>query len=70
MTPGVEIPAAGGEIVVLDPPDDCLSDAGSLANLRNGETRLAARICQGVTNAHATPPLPYRTAHRPGVREQ
>src|SRR6185437_14764333 len=63
---GVKVASAGREIAAFDAPDDCLSDAGPLTNLRNGETRLAARVCQGVTNAHATPPLPYRTACRPG----
>ena len=37
----------------LDAPDDCLSDAGALADLRNGETGPAPCFCQGVTNAHA-----------------
>ena len=57
MSPGVEVAATRGEIVALDSPDDRLPDAGSLTDLRNGETGLAARLRQGITNAHATPPL-------------
>jgi hypothetical protein len=57
MPPGIEVAAARGEIAALDPSDDRLPDAGSLTDLRNGETGLAARLRQGITNAHAAPPL-------------
>ena len=57
VPPGVEIAAASGEVAVLDPPDYRLPDAGSLTDLRNGETSLAARLRQGITNAHGAPPL-------------
>ena len=57
MSPGVEVAATRGEIVALYSPDDRLPDAGSLTDLRNGETGLAARLRQGITNAHAAPPL-------------
>ena len=57
MPSGVEIAATRGEIAALDPPDDRLPDAGSLTDLRNGETGLTARPRQGITNAHAAPPL-------------
>ena len=42
---------------MLDAPDDRLPDAGPLTDLRKGETGLAAGLRQGVTNAHAAPPL-------------
>jgi hypothetical protein len=54
---GIEVAAAGGEVIMLDAPDDRLPDAGALADLRNGETGLAAGLHQGITDAHAAPPL-------------
>src|ERR1022692_4348056 len=63
---GIETPAAGRVLTALDAPDDCLPDAGPLADLRDGETCLAARCGQGITDAHAAPPLLCSTACRPG----
>jgi hypothetical protein len=64
MAASIEIAAACGVVAALYPPDDRLPDAGSLAYLRNGETSLATFVCQGVTDAHAVPPLlfPLRAA--------
>ena len=56
VSPSVEITTAGREVAALDSPDDRLPDAGLLTDLRNGETGLAARLRQGITNAHAAPP--------------
>src|SRR5262249_1671982 len=53
---GVEVAAAGGEVIMLDATDDRLPDTGPLADLRNGETGLAAGLRQGVTAAPAAPP--------------
>jgi hypothetical protein len=53
---GVEIAAAGGEVIVLDVPDDRFPDPGLLADLGNGETGLTACVRQGFTDAHAAPP--------------
>ncbi len=64
----VEVATARRVVTALNPPDDRLPDTGPLANLRNGETSLATCLCQGVTDAHAAPPLLCPTAHRPGVR--
>src|SRR5215472_18362852 len=81
VTARVEVTATCRKVAALDPPDDRLADAGLLADLRNGETGLAARLRQGITNAHAAPPLTASTAGRrgsarsgrnacaPGVRE-
>ena len=41
---GIEVAAAGGEVIMLDAPDDRLPDAGPLADLRNGETGPALPI--------------------------
>ena len=70
MAPGVEVATACGEITAFDPPDNRLSNAGPLTDLRNGETGLAASLRQGITDAHAAPPLRYGTACRPGMRAQ
>src|SRR5262249_17836576 len=67
---GVEVAAAGGEVIMLDATDDRLPDTGPLADLRNGETGLAAALRQGVTDAHAAPPLLLRRCCRPGMRPQ
>jgi hypothetical protein len=42
----VEVAAAGGEVVLFDPPDDRLPDASPLADLRNGQASLAPCRCQ------------------------
>jgi hypothetical protein len=58
VAPRVEITAAGGEVIVLDVPDDGFPDPGLLTDLGDGETGLLALGRQGVTDAHAhTPPL-------------
>src|SRR5262249_18597148 len=66
VPPAIETTAAGREVPSLDPPDDRLPDAGQLTDLRNAETRLAARLRQGITNAHAAPPSIDSTAGRRG----
>ena len=57
VPPGVEVAAAGREVVLLDAPDDGFPDPGPVCDLRHGETSLAACLRQGVTDAHAAPPL-------------
>src|SRR2546430_15355635 len=54
---GVEVATARGEVITFDAPDDRLPDAGSLTDLRNGETGFATGLRQGITDAHAAPPL-------------
>src|SRR5258708_23099474 len=70
MAAGVEIAAAGGVIVSLDAADDWFPDPGPLADLVNAETGLAARFRQGLADAHAAPPLLYRTACHSGHGRQ
>ena len=53
---GVEVAAAGGEVVLLDVPDDRFPDPGLLADLGDGETGLTAGIRQAFADAHAAPP--------------
>ena len=53
---GVEVTAAGGEVVLLDVPDDRFPDPGLLADLADGETGLTAGFRQGFADAHAPPP--------------
>src|SRR5215472_6326971 len=57
VTARVEIATTGRVVPALDAPDDGLPDARTLAYLRHGETGLAARSRQFVTDAHAVPPL-------------
>src|SRR5216683_1280872 len=64
MAARVEITAARGEVTPLDAADDRLPDPSPLADLGNGETGLATSFRQGVTDAHAAPPLPCRMACR------
>ena len=52
----IEVAAASGEVVLFDPPDDRLPDAGPLADPRSGETSLAPCSCQDLTNAHVALP--------------
>ena len=59
---GVEVAAAGGEVTVLDTPDDRFPDTGSLTDLGNCETGLVACLRQGVTDAHTAPPRNSGTA--------
>src|ERR1019366_4844491 len=68
MAPCVEVAAARRIVATLDAPDNCLPDAGPLTDLRGGETGLTACLRQGVTNAHAAPPLLSRATCRPGCR--
>jgi hypothetical protein len=70
MATGIEVTTARGEITAFDAPDNRLPNAGSLTDLRNGETGLAASLRQSVTDAHAAPPLRCGTAYRPGTRAQ
>jgi hypothetical protein len=68
VAPGVEIIAAGAEVVVLDVPDDCFPDTGLLADLRDGEAGLASCMCQGVTDIHPATSRTRRPAIRAGGR--
>ena len=82
VAPGVEITAAGAEVVngqvpfswprtevvALDVPDDCFPDTGLLADLRDSEAGLASCMCQGVTDIHPPPPVPVSPRSARGGR--
>jgi len=65
VAPRVEVAAAPGVVVALNPPDDRFPDPGPLTDLGNGETGSLARSRQGCTDRHAAPPQLCRPAHRP-----
>ena len=69
VPPRVEVAAAPGVVVALDPPDDRFPDPGPLTDLGNGETGSLARFRQGCTNRHAAPPQLCRPAYRPRGQE-
>jgi len=64
---GVEVAAAGGEVVALDFPDDRLPDPGLLADLGNGEPSLVTCSRQDLADAHAAPPLTSVLRRLPGL---
>jgi hypothetical protein len=49
---GIKVSAADGEVVALNPLDDRRPDPGPLADLLDGETRLAPRFREFRTDAH------------------
>ena len=61
---GVDVTAAGREVVPLDAPDDRLADPGQLADAGDGEAGSVPCGGQGVTDAHAAPPPICRTGCR------
>ncbi len=69
VPPRVEIAAAPGVVVALDPPDDRFPDPGPLTDLGNGKTGSLARFRQSCTNRHAAPPQLCRPAYRPRGQE-
>src|SRR4029077_250041 len=50
---GVKVAAAGGEVVLLDIPDDRFPDPGLMADLADGETGLTAGSRKSFADAHA-----------------
>src|SRR5215475_12156784 len=56
VTTGVEVSAAHRVVVPLDCANDGDSDAGALAYLVDGQSRLAARCREGPADVHVSPP--------------
>ena len=69
VPPRVEVAAAPGVVVALNPPDDRFPDPGPLTDLGNGETSSLARFRQSCTDQHAAPPQLSRPAYRPRGQE-
>jgi hypothetical protein len=69
VPPRVEIAAAPGVVVALDPPDDRFPYPGPLTDLGNGDTGSLARFRQGCTDRHTAPPQLCRPAYRPRGQE-
>ncbi|GAA2575573.1 hypothetical protein GCM10010411_04790 [Actinomadura fulvescens] len=70
MTAGVEVAPARREVVALDGADHGLSDPGLQTHLGHRETSLLTLLSQGLTDAHAEPPLERTTAnptHTPAI---
>src|SRR5689334_3160278 len=60
----VEVTAAGGEVVLLDVPDDRFPDPGLVADLGDAETGLTTGFRQGFTDAHAASTCPWASSTR------
>jgi hypothetical protein len=64
VPPRVEVAAAPGVVVALDPPDDRFPDPGPLTDLGNGETGSLARFRHDCTYRHSAPPHLCRLGYR------
>src|SRR5262249_29697433 len=65
---GVEVTAARRVVIALDVLDQGLPDPGPLADLGDGKAGPAARLRQGLADAHGNAPPLDRTACRPDCR--
>ena len=70
VPPRVEVAAAPGVVVALDPPDNRFPDPGPLTDLSNAETGSLAGFRQSCTDRHAAPPQLCRPAYRPRGQER
>ena len=64
MAASVGVTAAGGEVILLDSPDDRFPDAGLAADLAHGQLGPPAGLGQHRADAHPSPPLPWSRPRR------
>ena len=56
VPPGIRVAATCGVIITLDACDDHFPDAGLIADLGHGKTRLTSRFREGFADTHTVPP--------------